>query len=102
MVVIVAVIIIVWMAMITPYAMITNSLLNDSKYSSYITEETCIRSQGVWDGGVCQATTNRGKEIISGNRKFWLLVPFILILFIMIWGISKALSHDTMENQRRW
>lgn len=76
-------------------------VLNDSKYSGYVTESDCNRNGGIWEDSECKPLPNRARTVINHNRNAWLLAPIIFAIGLIIWLFTVSTRRDPKEYYQR-
>ena len=86
------------------YGELSNFFHDDSDLVIYTTESDCVSKGHYWITdevpNYCSFLPTMARDSISLQRKAWLFSPFIFILSLIIWYITKSTHKDTQQWQQ--
>lgn len=85
-----------WIA-IPIYGLISDTMLDNSRFENQQTESSCNAAGGYWVSDSCEVVSDRASEVIAQQRKAWLAAPIIFTISMIIWFWTKSFHRDPQQ-----
>lgn len=79
------------------YAKIYDIFTDDSSLEKYTDQSTCEDAGKYWVNSACSQLPQRAKDNIDQSRRAWLAAPFIFVLGLILWFITKSTGKDYQQ-----
>jgi len=80
--------------MMPAYAKLHEIFTDDTDLEEYDTEFKCSEVKGYWVNENCSHLPEAAQTGISQQRRAWLTAPFIFVLGLILWLVTKSTNRD--------